>query len=163
MPNKFDSAYTGAAPDFSYPGPARATDGILQRRVLAYMLDLACIGVISAVLFLPLMLLTLLSAFLIHFYALLGALPLAYATLLIGGPHGATWGMRMMNLAYRRTDGSRPSYLDAFMATLIFYVSVAATFWLILIVPLLSDRRRTLHDMACGLVMLRTDGESRIF
>jgi uncharacterized RDD family membrane protein YckC len=139
------------------------TDGVLLRRALAYLLDLVFMGVVSAVIALPLMMLTVLSFGLIHFYMIAAFVPLLYGTLLIGGRASATWGMRLMDIGYRRLDGGRPSHVEAFLVTLLFYVSIGLTIWLILLVPLLSARRRTLHDMICGLLMARRAGNSWIF
>jgi uncharacterized RDD family membrane protein YckC len=160
MPNNPRSAYSGSGTEPPLYTARRITDGVLARRVIAYLLDLCFIGIISAILFLPLVLLTLLTFTLIHFYLLLALVPLAYATIQIGGPAAATWGMRIMDIGYRRSDGGGPSHVEALIVTLLFYASMALTFWIALLVPLISDRHRMLHDLLCGLVMVRTDGES---
>jgi uncharacterized RDD family membrane protein YckC len=66
--------------------------------------------------------------------------------------------MRIMNLGYRRmSDGRPPGLLEAFVVTVLFYLSVGITVWIVLLIPLFTNRHRTLHDLLTGLVMVRTD------
>jgi uncharacterized RDD family membrane protein YckC len=55
----------------------------------------------------------------------------------------------------RSWTGGRPSYLQAFVQTAIFYVTVGATASLVLLFVLFSERRRTLHDFLAGTVAVR--------
>jgi uncharacterized RDD family membrane protein YckC len=135
------------------------TDGVLGRRVVAYLLDLLFIALFAGVLSLIIGVLAILSfGLLAHLFVLVPLTGMIYATLLIGGGHGATWGMRIMGLGYRRDDdGGRPTLAQGLAVTLLFYLSIALTVWLVLLVPLFTHRHRTLHDILAGLVMLRTD------
>jgi len=58
----------------------------------------------------------------------------------------------------RRTDGGRPDFAQALIFSLLFYATMALTSWLILLVALLTPRKRALHDLLSGLVILRSDG-----
>ncbi len=132
--------------------------GVARKRVFAFLIDVVIlmvlgialgtvgtvVGVLSfGLLFAPVALLSLL-------------LPLAYHSYLIGGPQSATFGMRAMGLEVRTWDNRRPGYLQAALQTMVFYVTVFSTNFLILLVVFFSDRRRTLHDILCGTVVLNT-------
>jgi len=71
------------------------------------------------------------------------------------GSRGATPGMRFFDLEMWSLTGRQPEYVQAFLATVLFYVSVSLTAFLILVVALFNDRRRTLHDMLAGTIVLR--------
>lgn len=87
---------------------------------------------------------------------LLGSLiPTAYHTLTIGGSASATLGMRMFGLEVRSWSGGKPGYLQALLHTVVFYVTVGFTSGLILLWPLFSNRRRCLHDLLCGTLIIR--------
>lgn len=136
-------------------------ESIKRKRLFAFLIDvlilmvlgmaLGTVGTILGVLTFgllsaPLALLTLL-------------LPLGYHTFLIGGPQSATFGMRAMGIEVRTWDNHRPGYLQAALQTMIFYVTVFATNFLILLVAFFTDKSRTLHDLLCGtLVINKTDG-----
>jgi uncharacterized RDD family membrane protein YckC len=132
-------------------------EGVLPRRVFAYLIDACCIGAIMVVLWVFFLLLTILSLGLLGppLWFLFGLVPLAYHTLLLGGRHGATWGMRLFGLQMFAWDGMRPILLQAFVHTVLFYTSVGMTGGLILLFPLFNRRRRTLHDVLAGMLLLR--------
>jgi uncharacterized RDD family membrane protein YckC len=153
---------TGAAPGFDFD---RALfEGVSGKRVFAFLIDVVIlmilgmalttvgtiVGVLSfGILSAPLALLTML-------------LPLGYHTYLMGGPQSATFGMRAMGLEVRTWDGRRPTYLQAALQTMAFYVTVFGTNLLILLVVFFNDRRRTVHDMLCGTVILKKPSDSQV-
>jgi uncharacterized RDD family membrane protein YckC len=83
-------------------------------------------------------------------------IPLAYHTLLLSGPRSSTWGMRFFDLELRSWDGDRPVFLQALAQTALFYLTVGATGSIILLFSLLNRRKRTLHDVLAGTVMVRS-------
>ncbi len=85
----------------------------------------------------------------------LSLVPVAYHTLLIGGPWSATLGMLLFDLEVRSWTGARPGYLQALLMTLVFYTSVGLTGFLILVVALFNARHRTLHDYLSATVVVR--------
>lgn len=128
------------------------------KRVVAYIVDVLVIAVfavaIAAIAFVPVVLtLGFLKPFVVGVVTLI---PLAYHTLLIGAEHSATIGMRLMGLEIRKLDGGRPGYVLAFIQTIMFYVTVGITTWLILLVALFNRRHRTLHDFLCGTMVINT-------
>jgi uncharacterized RDD family membrane protein YckC len=133
-------------------------EGVLWRRVMAYVVDLFCIGAIAIVLWCGFAVLWLLSFGLLGplLWFLSGLIPLAYHTLLLSGRRSATFGMRVFDLELRSTSGERPGFLQALVQTLLFYITVAMTCSLVLLFALFNRRRRTLHDVLSGTVMVRT-------
>ncbi|MFZ3234290.1 MAG: RDD family protein [Stellaceae bacterium] len=149
------------ADDFGIPDPAAFPElyqGVLWRRVFAYLLDLVFIGIIMVGVWLVFAALWLLSFGLLGpvLWFLFGLVPLAYHTLLLSGSRSATFGMRAFDLELRSVSGERPSFLQSLIETVLFYVTVAMTCSLILLVAVFNRRRRTLHDFLAGAVMVRT-------
>jgi len=130
--------------------------GVLWRRVFAYGVDLIFIGMLLVLLWILLATLTVASFGLLSpLWVLLGLTPLAYHTLLIGGPRSATLGMRLFGIEVRSWTGERPHYLQALVQTAVFYITTAPTCSLILLVALFNRRRRTLHDLLAGTLVIR--------
>lgn len=132
-------------------------EGVTLKRVVAYLIDLAIIGAVSLVALTVFWVLGVLSFGVLSpvLAILLPFVPLTYHTVLIGGPHSATVGMHVLGIEVRRIEGDRPGYLQAGLQTVVFYVSVGLTSWLILLVALFNERGRTLHDYLCGTLTLR--------
>jgi uncharacterized RDD family membrane protein YckC len=149
----FRPSYAGTPDPLAQP---EYYDGVLWRRTLAYLIDLVAIFVILLALKLALGVLTVVSFGLLSpLWLLLPLVPITYHTLLIGGPASATLGMQLFGLEVRTWTGGRPAYLQAFVQSAIFYVTVGATASLVLLFVLCNERRRTLHDFLAGTVVLR--------
>ena len=127
-------------------------DEIMLRRVFAYGIDAAILMVlVEAMWVLVIFSLGLLwPAKLI----LTPLLPILYHSYFVGAC-GATLGMQLMDIEVRSWTGRRPDYFQAFVLTALFYATVFPSGFLILIVCLLNDRRRTLHDFLAGTVTVR--------
>lgn len=133
------------------------TTGVLRRRVFAWLIDAALIATLVAAAWsfgVVLGLLTLGLAF-----PLLGglpALPILYTWLSIASPLSATPGQALLGLTVRRDDDlGPPTLMQALVSSLGYYFTVAlGAIWLA--VAILTTRRRTLHDMVSGLVVVRS-------
>jgi uncharacterized RDD family membrane protein YckC len=147
---RFHRAWAASGPDpMRHP---ELFEGVVFRRVVAYLVDVvivgtcliaakaaaAILGVLSFGLLTPLLAVA------------LGFIPLAYHTLLIGGPNAATLGMSLMRVEVRSWTGVRPSYPQALLMTALFYALVGLTWGLVLLWPLFNRRGRTLHDILSG-------------
>lgn len=132
--------------------------GTALRRALGYLADAVVIAVLLGAAWMALSILSVLSLGLLFpvQILILALLPLAYHTLLIGGPRSATLGMRLAEVEVRRLDGGRPGLLQALVHTALFYLSVGLLTWLVLLVCLFNTQRRCLHDYLAGTVVLRT-------
>ncbi len=158
--HSFQLVTTAAGPDADPFDPVlnpELFDGVTIRRMAAYVIDLLIITLLvlaamSSFWVLGMLSFGLLSPFLV---AVLPFIPLAYHTFLIGGSGSATLGMRLFGIETRCMDGGHPGYLQAGLLTVVFYVSVGATGWLILLVALFNGRGRTFHDYLCGTVIIR--------
>jgi len=145
------SYYTGAfTPDDAM------TSGVLARRVWGWVIDVCLIAVLVGVLYVVLLMFGLFTLGL--GLPLLGVLPLVpvlYHFLFLAGHGSATPGQQLFGLVVRRNDDlGRPTPLQALLSTVGFYVTLACgVIWLG--VALFTIRKRTLHDMLAGTVVVR--------
>lgn len=134
--------------------------GLARRRVLAYLADLAVLWLIGVAIWGVFAILIagslgLLFPVVMPLYALVPLIPLAYHTLLIGGRRSSTIGMRLFDIEMRSWTGERPQYLQAFIGAALFYLTVALTAGIILLVGVFNRRRRLAHDLLSGMVAVR--------
>ena len=131
-------------------------DGIIFKRVIAYVIDVVAISIILGIVFVGLGILGLVTFGVT--WGIMGIvlflIPFAYHTILIGGPQSATFGMRFMELEVRRWIGGQPDYVQAAVQTILFYGSIALTAWFILLVALFGSTGRCLHDYFSGIVVV---------
>ncbi len=131
-------------------------DGVLSKRLLAFLIDAFLIAVLmipAALVVLVLGILTLGFGWLL-FGPLFAIVALGYTALTLGGPASATVGMRLAGLEMRTLDGGRLYPLLAAVHALLFWFSVTLLTPLVLVVGLLSNRRRLLHDILLNTVVL---------
>jgi uncharacterized RDD family membrane protein YckC len=136
--------------------PARL-DGILWRRPFAYFIDVVIICLIEVLAFVAMSPLWAISfgTLTAPIMLVIAAIPIAYHTLQIGSSRSATWGQRLFDLEVQRVDGGRPGLFQAFLQTVLFYVTIGFTSFLILVVVLFNRHCRTVHDFLAGTVTLR--------
>jgi uncharacterized RDD family membrane protein YckC len=135
--------------------------GVLTRRVFAFLIDLVVLSipVILVCMFITVFGVVTLGLGWALFWLVSPASviwALVYYGASLGGPHSATLGMRVMDLQMRTWYGA-PSYfvLGAAHAVL-FWVLVSFFTPLILLVGLFNNRRRLLHDMILGTVIINS-------
>ena len=155
-----DSTFASPWRDGFMPDPAahpELFEGVLWRRAAAYLIDALCIAALALAALVLFLLLSVLSLGLLApgLWFLFGLVPLAYHTLLVGGPRAATLGMRAFDLELRSSNGERPGFLQALAHAALFYLTVGATFSLVLLFALFNRRKRTLHDVLTGMLMVR--------
>lgn len=158
--NKVPSRRESRAWKLSPPNPLDDPDlydGIIVRRIIGYFLDVLILVLIGGALWIALWTLAIVSFGLLSpFLIFLPILPLLYHSFFIGSG-GATPGMRAMDVEVRTWTGAPPGYAEAFIQTVVFYVTVPPTSALILVVALFNDRHRTLHDFLSGVVVVRRE------
>ncbi|HEY1934114.1 MAG TPA: RDD family protein [Acetobacteraceae bacterium] len=137
------------------PGVA-LTEGVMSRRIVAWVLDAVLIGLLMIALWLVLLLFGLLTlGFGFSAMTVLPFVPFLYQVLSLLCSASATPGQRMMDLTVRRDDDlGPPTVLQAVIFTLVFYLTLALT-GLLLLIALFTERHRTLHDLLSGLVVVR--------
>jgi uncharacterized RDD family membrane protein YckC len=132
--------------------------GTRTRRCLAWLVDVPLVLLLVCAVWWTLLLLGLLSFGLS--WTLLGFVPLlpfAYHTLFLTSTLSATPGQATFGLMVRRdADLGPPSFAQAIVSTLVFYLTLA-TSGLLLLIALVTEHKRTLHDLLSGLVVVRAD------
>ena len=132
------------------------TQGVLRRRVAAWLIDAALIAVICAALwacFAVLGVVTLGLGFAL--FAALPAVPVLYNWLFVASSAAATPGQAFMGLVVRRDEDLGPvSGFQALVASFGFYLTIAlGVIWLA--AALVTPRKRALHDIVAGTVVVR--------
>ena len=143
------------------PDPLRVPEayaGTTLRRIMAYGIDLMIIAALLLGLWWLAALLTLATlglAWPLHFLVAPPLVTLAYHSLQTSGPAAATLGMRLFGLKAHSVLGGRPGLGQAVIHTICFYATMGLTGGLALAVALFNPRRRTIHDVLAGIVILR--------
>lgn len=147
------------------PAPSSAPwlyGGLVPRRIFAYLVDLLVIAVLGLCLGFTLSIIGILSFGLLTPLAVvvMALWPLAYHSVFIA-LRGATPGMALFGLQLRDWRGGPVEPLQALLLVVLFYATVSLTAWLVLVVVLLNERNRALHDILAGTVMVRRQGDRR--
>ena len=134
--------------------------GVTTRRIMAYLIDAAILGLLLIGGHALLAVLTVMSFGLLwplHALFLPIVVAVAYHSLLIGGLGSATIGMRIFGIRVHTMMGERPTLLQAFIQTVCFYLTTGFSGGILLLVALFNPQRRTLHDYLAGTLILRDE------
>jgi uncharacterized RDD family membrane protein YckC len=142
-------------------------DGVLARRVIAFFIDLIIVAVpiACAALFI------LIFGFFTFGLGWMLFWPLSPASLIwallyygftFGSPASATVGMRVMDLEMRTWYGAPCYFLLGAVHAIVFYVTVTTLTPFVLLVGFLNERRRLLHDLLLGTVVINNDKRAAI-
>lgn len=139
----------------------RALDGVLSRRVFAFIVDyliIAGITVALAILVGLLGILTLGLGWLLFavWGPIVALIALTYVWRTLGGPSQATPGMQMMGIKLIRLDGAPIDGLTAVVHSVLFWAGNVVLTPLILLATLFTDYKRTVHDLLLGTAVVRT-------
>src|SRR5215203_6792755 len=134
-------------------------EGVLARRFLAFIIDAVIIAVpvLLATIFIIIFGLVTFGLGWLLFWlwspaAIIWAI--CYYGFTFGSPASATIGMRMMDLEMRTWYGAPAYALLGAVHAILFWISVSALTPLILLVGLFNQRRRLLHDILLGTVVI---------
>jgi uncharacterized RDD family membrane protein YckC len=135
--------------------------GVLTRRFFAFLIDLVVLSVpvILACLFIAVFGVVTLGLGWALFWLVSPASivwALVYFGSSLGGPHSATIGMRMMDLEMRTWYGAPGYFVLGAMHAVLFWVSFSFLTPLVLLVALFNGRRRLLHDIVLGTVVINS-------
>ena len=137
----------------------RAYDGVLTRRVFAFLVDYVIVGLLLipfAILVAILGLLTFGLGWAL--FGILGpAVAIVYIWNTLGGRNQATVGMRVMGIRLDRLDGRPVDGMLAVVHSVLFWAFNVVLTPFILLVTLFADRKRSLHDLLLGTVVTRSD------
>ena len=141
--------------------------GVLSKRVFAFLIDLVVITVpvVLGYLFILLFgLLTLGLGWMLFWLAWPATVvwALVYYGATLGGPRSATIGMRVMDIELRTWYGSPGYFVLGAMHGVLFWVSVSFLTPFIVLVGLFNGRRRLLHDIVLGTVIINRLGRTEM-
>ena len=133
--------------------------GVLTKRVFAFLIDLLVLSipVILAIMFIAVFGLVTLGLGWALFWLVSPATVIwavIYYGASLGGPHSATLGMRVMDLELRTWYGAPGYFVLGAMHAVLFWVSISFLSPLVLLVGLFNSRRRLLHDVVLGTVII---------
>lgn len=140
-------------------------EGVLARRVVALLVDLIVISVpliFLAIFIFMFGLVTLgLGWFLFFLYGPVTIIwALVYYGWTLGSPASATIGMRMVDLEMRTWYGSPCYFVLGAVHAIGFWLTVSFLTPFILLVALFNDRRRLLHDMLVGTIVINNESRA---
>ena len=134
-------------------------EGVLARRVLAFVIDFVIISipvVLAAMFIFAFGIVTLGLGFAL--YWLLPAATVIWAIfyfgVTLGGPASATIGMRVVDLEMRTWYGGNAYFVLGAVHAVVFWLSISALTPFILLVAFFNERRRLLHDIVLGTVVV---------
>jgi uncharacterized RDD family membrane protein YckC len=134
-------------------------EGVLARRIVAFMIDFLAIAapvVLGAMFIFAFGIVTLGLGWALY-WLLPGASviwAIVYFGITLGGPHSATVGMRVMDLEMRTWYGAPAYFVLGAVHAIAFWFTVSFFTPFILLVPFFNARRRLLHDIMLGTVVI---------
>ncbi len=150
---------THVDPAPTYEEAPELFDGVLSRRLAAFIIDAAIISVLTTIAFIVTFLLGFLTLGLawLLFGAIFPIIALLYTGSSVSGPESATIGMRSVGLEMRSWDGKPMTFLHGVIHALVFWVSFVTLTPFILLVGLLNSRGRLFHDFMLGTYVINSD------
>lgn len=142
----------------AYGLQAANLDGVLTRRVFAFVIDFLIVALLSIPVSIVIFFLGIFTLGLGWFlYAIMfPALAIIYVAFTMGGEAQATVGMRANDIHLARLDGGRIDPLTALVHSVLFWAGNVLLSPLVLLVTLFADQKRTLHDLLLGTIVVRT-------
>jgi len=134
-------------------------EGVLARRMVAFLIDFVILAVPVVFVAMFIFVIGLVTFGLGFFlYALLWPAmviwALAYFGFTLGSPASATIGMQMMDIELRTWYGAPAYFVLGAVHAIVFWITVSVLTPLILLVCLFNERRRCLHDILVGTVVI---------
>ena len=133
--------------------------GVLSRRFIAFIIDIVIIMLpvaLAAVFIFFLGLVTFLLGWALFWLLYPAAIvwALVYCGSTLGSPASATIGMRMMDLEMRTWYGAPAYFVLGAVHAIVFWATISILTPLVLVVGLLNERQRLLHDLLIGTVVI---------
>jgi uncharacterized RDD family membrane protein YckC len=134
-------------------------EGVLARRVMAFVIDVIIIVVPLVFAWICIFIFGLITLglgwTLFWMFSPASVIwALFYYGLTLGSPASATIGMRAMELEMRTWYGSPAYFVLGAVHAIVFWVTVSFLTPFVLLVGFFNSRRRLLHDMLVGVVMI---------
>ena len=130
-------------------------DGVLGKRFVAFLVDAVIVLLLLAVAAIVVLILGVITLSLgwFLFPLVFPVIGLGYNAVTIGGPNSATIGQRLMGLEVRMWFGGKVTPIVAAFHALLFWLSLTI-FFPVLLWPLFDSRKRCLHDILAGVVVI---------
>jgi uncharacterized RDD family membrane protein YckC len=142
-------------------------EGVMSRRVIAFVIDVFVISVpvmFVAIFIFVFGLVTLGFGFFLYLLLWPATIiwALFYYGVTFGSPASATIGMRVMDLEMRTWYGSPAYFVLGAVHALVYWISVSVLTPLILLVGFFNERRRLLHDILVGTVIINNPARAQL-
>jgi uncharacterized RDD family membrane protein YckC len=142
-------------------------EGVMSRRVIAFVIDVFVISVpvmFVAIFIFVFGLVTLGFGFFLYLLLWPATViwALFYYGITFGSPASATIGMRVMDLEMRTWYGSPAYFVLGAVHALVYWISVSLLTPLILLVGFFNERRRLLHDILVGTVVINNPARAQL-
>lgn len=136
-------------------------DGVLTKRVFAFLIDLVVLSVpvVLAIVFIAVFGIVTLGLGWTLFWIVSPASviwALLYYGASLGGPHSATLGMRAMGIEMVTWTGEPGYFVLGAAHAFLFWLSVSTLSPLVLLFALFNSRRRLLHDIVLGTLVINS-------
>lgn len=134
-------------------------EGVLARRFIAFLIDviIITIPVLFAAIFIFIFGLVTLGIGWVLFWLLSPAAviwAIAYYGLTFGGPASATLGMRVVEIEMRTWYGAPSYFVLGAVHAIVYWITISFLTPLILLVAFFNHRRRLLHDILVGTIVI---------
>jgi uncharacterized RDD family membrane protein YckC len=142
-------------------------EGVLARRCIAFVIDVVIIAipVVFAAAFIFIVgLLTLGLGWLLYWILSPAAViwAICYYGLTFGSPASATIGMRVMDIEMRTWYGAPAYFVLGAVHAIVYWITISFLTPLILLVALFNQRRRLLHDMLVGTIVINSRARAEV-
>jgi len=140
-------------------------EGVLARRVVAFVIDLIVVAlplVAAAMFIFVLGLITFGLGWTLYWLLSPASVvwALFYYGMTLGSPASATLGMRTMELEMRTWYGAPCYFVLGAVHAVVYWVSVSVLSPFILVVGFFNARKRLLHDMIVGTIVINAAGRA---
>jgi uncharacterized RDD family membrane protein YckC len=141
-------------------------EGVLARRCIAFLIDVTIITVpvlFAAVFIFIFGLVTLGLGWALYWLLSPGAViwAIAYYGFTFGSPASATIGMRVMDLEMRTWYGAPAYFVLGAVHAIVYWVTVSFLTPFILLIAFFNERKRLLHDILVGTVVINNSSRAR--
>ena len=146
-------------------------EGVLARRLIAFVIDMIILAipiVVAGIFMAAATIATLGLAGVLFFFLsplywpLIVIWALCYYGYTFGSPASATIGMRVMDLEMRTWYGAPSYFVLGAVHAVVFWLTISFLTPLILLVGFFNERKRLLHDMAVGTVVINSPARTEI-
>lgn len=155
VPSRTDTNFVDQPHAFNPVTEPQLFQGVIRRRFFAFIVDAIIIAILTTIAYVAVALLGVLTLGLawLLFGLVFPVVGLGYNAITIGGSKSATIGQRMMGLTVPMWYGGKVTPLIAAFHALLFWLSLTI-FCPILLWCFFDPRKRCLHDILAGIVMI---------